>query len=432
VHSVDRKDLIIGPYSSLLQGPTLQRAMPRRDRAFLPNLTTLHWSPSYFEDLEALCHLLVPCLRTLTVVFTPATGPRDYRDCLLRVRSADYVRLAEEIMLVAPSLDDLVAHNEAISDLVVTGEMEDAYLSLLQSQTTLQYLGMDMDLFAHAIFRSCASFHHLVELHLRDYIGERLAYSTASLSLPVLQKVSGSLQGGSKDVWMLLLSVAHNTIRSITFDDDLPPQYDLMDVSRSDFDDVLRAIGSSCPSLISLRFSGSISDIRPGPAAGLLHPLLHCSNLSHLEITPSYDFPPFLGDSDIASMALSWPNIEVLVLDMRPYIFKWATTLSLSALDALCVHCPRLRKVSLALNAESIPETPIRLSRLSFPPLESIDFKSSPIEDPEAVATWLGDVCPAEGITFSGTYSEDARSLMWRQVKLTVALLQAASRDVGM
>jgi hypothetical protein len=74
------------------------------------------------------------------------------------------------------------------------------------------------------------------------------------------------------------------------------------------------------------------------------------------------------------------------------------------------------------MDLTAVPSAPIRPSRTNTPRLESIHFSGSTIEDPYAIAKWIGNACVGRGI--KGAKDREFREdSLWAQVRNTVAFL---------
>jgi hypothetical protein len=339
--------------------------------------------------------------------------------------TADFLRLVEELTLTIPKLNHLTFGNRIAhwthDALHCAGT---ALAGLVQAQPTLQSLDIDRSLLAY-LANGVHPMTHLVELSLEGTQNLTDPKPMNFLSLPSLRKVFVDVRSNIKDAWCCLLASAGSTIEDI----EVVGSVDVRIVI-----ELFTDIGHSCPSLRSLRMTvvrrGDLTLFRD-----LLLSLHPCAELTHLriDIVLRHDISLSLHDEDVKSLALAWPKLEVLSLGPEDAWFSSAAapTLSLYSFHYLCAHCPKLRSVRLTVKTVPIPNLPVRLSRSNFPPLESLHFGNSPIEDPYAIAKWLGDACLPDGIMGCAEHGAgDKGGVLWVQVRNTVALLQEARREV--
>jgi hypothetical protein len=339
---------------------------------------------------------------------------------------ADYVRLVEEIMVAVPNLQQLALYGSMDSWPIGARESAGTALAeLVGALPILQLLETDITPFNYLTHKhppmTC-----LIQLDLKTNFQGPWPTLMDSASFPALQKVRAHYQSSNKDFWALLLSSAARTIEEIDFS-----------TEPSRLVELLSEVGTCCVFLKVLRLSATFSE-DVGLLPGFLNPLHHLTTLTQLRListSPRYDFSRYVTDRDVESMALAWPALEEFSLGL----VRWqdqlpndsAPSLSLRALGILCAHCPKLRSVSLTMNTDPVPTTPAQLSRPKSGPLKSLEFNLSPINDPIAIAKWLGASCVADGITFVKYTMPggDPRIALFDQVRHIVALPQEARRE---
>lgn len=137
-----------------------------------------------------------------------------------------------------------------------------------------------------------------------------------------------------------------------------------------------------------------------------IRPILNCPKLTKFEL--HWESPLTISQSKIEQLASSWPALESLMLVFDPLPYPQSTPLTLEALVPFARHCPSLRELGLHVAANSAsqralydPSAPTHsfgpaktLAR--FQSLELLSFGTSSIEDPEPVALFLSQVCPAQ------------------------------------
>jgi hypothetical protein len=192
-----------GRYPFALEGDLQHRLSPRGERALLPNLTHLRGVLGSGDELRSLMHILSNRLVSLRVDFG---GPEPFPAI------ADYVRLMEEIMIVAPNTQHLALFAKV--DHWPTRTLEragTAVADFLATQSRLQHLETNMVIFTHLAPRH-PPMTFLTDLHLLGSIREPGAPSMNPLLLPSLRRLRGDFQSDNKDFWASLLSVASRTI----------------------------------------------------------------------------------------------------------------------------------------------------------------------------------------------------------------------------
>jgi hypothetical protein len=200
---------------------------------------------------------------------------------------------------------------------------------------------------------------------------------------------------------------------------------------------ITNAVGESCRSLrtFTLRSFAFVEAI-PLNTSGILKALFTCTQLVKVEFIDGNECENIclsIGDADMVELAAAWPNLEVLRLsfsgeDERASTFDLTPRLTLRAIATLVSRCPNLQHLALTVDATSCPWD-IDLSQLSLvKSLQTIDFAGSYISDSVQVAKWMGELCPADGVT-SAIYSKSIwrskRSEMWGTVKKYLGWFQA-------
>jgi hypothetical protein len=429
LHFEGTESMLLGSYSALLEGSTSLRERPRPERALLPNLTHLEITPVCQEDFRALLFLLSNRLISLKVTFSNITESDNQG--IIFPQSSDYVRLAEEIISASPNLTDLdIFCNCLIDDPLVPHNLGEAIFPfLLESQSALRHLGMMLDAFQHLLHNPPPPMLQLTELDLRGSGFHGVSRPPRLLLLPALRKLFGNLPQNSKHIWIPLISDVGSTIEEISFNANYMAE-EYADLDLVELVDVITVTGTSCPSLKSLRIYGNLTgDVAFSP--GFLRPILNCTKITDLCIEAfgaDFGFSLYISDDDVKSMALAWPNLEVLHLGKgsTPWtptsITKSTPTLSPAALQALCFQCLLLRSLSLTVNLTVVPATPIRPSIMNAIPIDSFDFSGSTVKGPSGVAKWISDACIASRIRAS--QSHDGEDTLWVQIRNIVALLQ--------
>jgi hypothetical protein len=202
-----------------LEGNLQHCLIPCPEHALLPNLTHVQWVLASVDELRVLFHLLSNCLESLEVHFRSV-----YNQESNFPKIADFVSLAEEIMVAAPNLKHLVLCTKrdwSTGDLKYAGN---ALASLLGVLPTLRHLETDIVLFAHMLCghppMTC-----LTKLRLEGPFHGPGPTSMDSISLPALQRVEGYFfQSNGQDIWAALFSCVGCTIEEIDFETDLIPE----------------------------------------------------------------------------------------------------------------------------------------------------------------------------------------------------------------
>jgi hypothetical protein len=231
-----------------------------------------------------LC-LLSRCLVSLEVTFTHIEEL--HNEDTVFPQSSDYARLAEEIISTSPDLADLDLFCSYLVDdpSIFPFLGDEIFSSLLESQPTIRRLGMTLGIFQQLLRNPFPSMPQLTELDLRGVDFNFAFGTTVVLQLPALRKLSGNIPWSSKELWIPLISAAGTTIEEIGFNvNDNADEYANLDPL--EVVDVITVIGTSCPSLKSLRICGNLTrDVAFSP--GFLRPILNCTKITDLCIEPS-------------------------------------------------------------------------------------------------------------------------------------------------
>ncbi|KIY49800.1 hypothetical protein FISHEDRAFT_40642 [Fistulina hepatica ATCC 64428] len=137
-----------------------------------------------------------------------------------------------------------------------------------------------------------------------------------------------------------------------------------------------------------------------------LEPLFACPNVTDFEIVHQY--PIRILQAEMEDMARKWPSLQSLLLGAEP---AWLSesTLTLEALLPFARHCPRLNRLSLFVDATTLPELPTDLP--VFKCLGRLGTGTSLIsQDTDSVALFLSRIltpgCTLEyGVAWDSTES---------------------------
>lgn len=121
-----------------------------------------------------------------------------------------------------------------------------------------------------------------------------------------------------------------------------------------------------------------------------LRPLFRFNNLTNVTLEPPVGFD--IDDATASDMAHAWPCIKYLALRAGTKLQHPPRT-TLNALTAFALHCPRLRSLSIALDASTVPPPDLIKPR---PPLQtalaSLNVGYSPIASATDVALFISRV----------------------------------------
>ncbi|KAJ7127934.1 hypothetical protein C8R44DRAFT_101075 [Mycena epipterygia] len=115
------------------------------------------------------------------------------------------------------------------------------------------------------------------------------------------------------------------------------------------------AVASDCPGIESLAVSVVFRDItgaEPVPFS-CMEPMLACHALT--SFTFATPCPLAITDSQLTTLAVAWPRLEILKLNPAPFPQWDPAALTLSALPILGEHCPNLRELALLVHPDMIP-----------------------------------------------------------------------------
>jgi hypothetical protein len=247
-------------------------------------------------------------------------------------------------------------------------------------------------------------------------------YARVASLIPALTKIGGSAGQCTLSFWISTLPKMGRTISEVELTGAEP-------MHSSVFRELISVIGGACPDLRSL----AIKDIAFTDAAsvvdltGVLQPLLGCLSIRYLEMcgdrNAKWDLSFAITDAGIKTMASVWHDLEEFYLYVRrddstdDIIRPQTPTLTLDAIDMLCRLCPRLRAVTMTVDATIRPiSLESRGNGFGFAKstLQALDLAGSIISNPFDVAMWLGDICTADGVGTSHDVESEIGTL-WLQ-----------------
>ncbi|KAJ7737673.1 hypothetical protein B0H16DRAFT_1425088 [Mycena metata] len=139
---------------------------------------------------------------------------------------------------------------------------------------------------------------------------------------------------------------------------------------------------------------------------GTLEPLLSFHNLVILSLAHAAGFD--IDDAMVGKMASAWPRIETLQL-LPHTSCRLIPRVSLEGIYAFAKHCPRLKDLTIVLDATIVPEVKLNSETVTQGSLESLDVAHSPIGKRRPVVEFLAAVFP--GLQMIRTvYDRDSRS----------------------
>jgi hypothetical protein len=193
------------------------------------------------------------------------------------------------------------------------------------------------------------------------------------------------------------------------------------------FSTFLLYVSRNCPLLegLDIREFRLSSDSAPeNTLRNILVPLAQCVHLVYLRLgrgnRPSGDYWDF-SYSIRTDMLKSWPNLETLGVASGGSDMTRRPDLKLDAIILFKTMWPRLRQLTITLDASTIPRVPAQ-SECSGLSTMSIGFGLSWIKNPHAVADWLFQSWPTLRIVASSAFGNagDPRYSWlrrWHQVK---------------
>jgi len=149
-------------------------------------------------------------------------------------------------------------------------------------------------------------------------------------------------------------------------------------------------------------------------------PLFQCTKIVSFDI--DHHRPLCLRQPDLETLASKWPSLEVLQLNCEP-AYVDHPTLTLEALFPFARHCPRLRHLSLFVDASSgaVPGAPSLPEQYPvFGSLKKLFLGVSVIEEggEGVVALFLSQVCPVGCALDSGVTWEEAGEVTGEKVRM--------------
>ncbi|KAF7797268.1 hypothetical protein EIP86_008463 [Pleurotus ostreatoroseus] len=141
------------------------------------------------------------------------------------------------------------------------------------------------------------------------------------------------------------------------------------------------------------------------PCLETFRPLMSCRCLRRLELR--WDYQLYIRESDLEELAMSWPFLELLLLNCDPIPEPEPPMLSPLALVFFAKHCLRLRELALYIDGCRVPTADLELVP-PFVRLEKLSLGSSPIADEDAMALFLSQLCPIKCEVIAGVRWPDA------------------------
>jgi hypothetical protein len=396
----------------------------------LPNLTSIRWFIRVPEEVLVLCCFITANLTSLEIHIGAEDG-------FIR----DLVRSVQHII---PTILKLSLH---AADATSRSLTKAATKLLKIQQNHLRHLTLHIETFK-AVVHHIPMLPNLTSLQLTGYIhswglDDSNAFDHLPKCLPALRKTDGKLDS-EVGFWETFFSVLGHPLHEIVLDGLICDEDE-----KSHVYGLFVAIGQNCSGLHSLVISDLTFEDRPTLESfpDLLKPLAGCPKLVKLDVCSDCDednhISLTLSNNDVAELAKSWPNLEVLRLATgepmfveRPYNYDDKHPLSLDVIAILIKSCRRLRHLTLTLNTMFVPPPASLGGGLPSSSLETLNFSNSWIDYPFDVAVFLGDVCPAAGIIACESWEElQPDNWIWRrrdgwdQVKRIVRTLQDFRRS---
>ncbi|KAJ3523619.1 hypothetical protein NM688_g8698 [Phlebia brevispora] len=126
------------------------------------------------------------------------------------------------------------------------------------------------------------------------------------------------------------------------------------------------------------------------PSLDTFRPLMSCRCLTKFELR--WDYQLYIREGDIEELAMSWPFLEVLLLNCDPIPEPDPPVLSPVALVPFAKYCHRLRELSLYIDGRRVPPEPPAAIQ-PFRVLEKLSLGSSPIGEVDPMALFLSQLC---------------------------------------
>lgn len=141
------------------------------------------------------------------------------------------------------------------------------------------------------------------------------------------------------------------------------------------------------------------------PSLWTIRPILACRRMRKFELR--WDYKLSISEADIEELALSWPCLEILLLNCDPIPEADSPMLTPRALLPFARHCLRLRELALYIDGSRVPPTsadPVQ----PFRALERLAFGSSPVDAVDPMALFLSQLCPVNCEIVAGVRWPDA------------------------
>jgi hypothetical protein len=371
---------------------------------FLPNLRELHIMTTLHDDVRMLRHLLAPKITVLQLGFdSEDQNERDQLDAQLQY--------AYESLALARNVTKLAVYRElaglAFPDTLIRLSRS------LSSLHALKTLAMSVTLFVRLAQTSFPTLPVLESLRLDSvgpHIEGEISFMKVVHALPSLRSVKGEQPCGLDQLaifWFpFLASPLGISLREIVME--TPATYE-------QFNELVSIIGRNCQGVQSLTLGVHFADLLKD-YSDMLNPLTRCKELRNVTIGAFHNPASFLTHKALTRLVSAWPELETLHLSRHTYAFcppqASRPKFFLATIATICSSCPRLRSITLSVDATTLPE-PHNLP----PRYLAIGFDESWIEKPEDVALWLGNICYAEGLRYSREFGSRENAGLWKEVK---------------
>ncbi|KAG2113408.1 uncharacterized protein F5147DRAFT_680821 [Suillus discolor] len=363
-------------YSGLLD----DMARTRTTLDMLPNLHTLEWIYEDVECMERATLFMHQRLRRLVISAPP-------------VRHKDKVSFFLDVCVRAPHLHSL--------DLRVpyrVQHIETAILELLRGLPDLKTIILPEFFLTSSIVSELSRMKHInivqFEYGREQGFGEE---KDVDIFAPVLE------EGAFPALWDLAVTARIEHVMRFMNADFAPINLTSLYINTyvehepEELHTLLVMLSERCRGLSELyillaHYVAGESELVPAKQItfNTLAPLLSFPNLSTFQVMHKY--PVNITLEEIEELACRWPSLESLTLNEEPLIMH-DFTLDLRALIPFALHCPKLRRLGLFIDANPSNISPT-LELKPFAALCFLSVGTSRAQDPEAVAAFLSHLCP--------------------------------------
>jgi hypothetical protein len=399
-HHARRVRIFIFEYASGVGNVFQALSLGTMEELLLPNLRELKWALSRDEAAVFPCiHLFLG--PHITRLHMPLHWNMDIQLSLFRILSVRYPSLTHFHLLEDSKFEHSSLHLDTISQ-VVCGWNRLRQLTVCQLSTEALY--------------HVALLPTLEVLALAKVTGDiPVPFSRSSTAgfFPCLQELTVVCELVSFAIG-LVKAMSSSPLTSVTIVSET--------AMTSGYQDVINVLRDCCSfSLLKSVYIGEDGEDEPVTRSVDLRPLFAFSNLTDVAL---YSYASLgLDDNSLKEIAQAWSHITCLEIDGGGVDEQPRVTLS--GLVPLAQYCLRLQKLTIRLDARSVPPPTTESSGVTHRSLKALWVLDSPITEPARVAAFIDDIFPDARVSFSQWSNNDTKE-KWHEV---CRILLVRSRD---